>query len=195
MNMPVRDLCLWVVYVLVIASCAPAPVVPVVDERPPSYAERIEERAREAVDREIHELRYNPGLCGCPPFEVELQGRWHRVTFDVTDDSHPVLVELREAVERDEASGTLGRYIIQGRLDDRVASCGQGALFLTLDPSAYGAPEPDPPEEEELEEPSSPAEGESSSSRFESGGSSDCLAALSSSWETTRSGAMRPSSR
>ena len=107
---------------------------------------------QESAELELHELRYNPGLCGCPPFELQLQGRWHRVTFDVVDDSHPVLVELREAVERDESSGDLGRYLIQGRLEDRVATCGQGALFLTLDPTAFGPPEPEEPEEESEDE-------------------------------------------
>jgi hypothetical protein len=127
---------------LAVSACAKRPVTPAAAPSPPTYAEQIQERVQEASERELHELRYNPGLCGCPPFELELQGRWHRVTFDVVDDSHPVLVELRMAVERDESGGELGRYLIQGKLEDRVATCGQGAIFLTLDPSAYGAPEP-----------------------------------------------------
>ena len=86
------------------------------------------------------------------------------MTFDVADDSHPVLVELRTAVERDESGGELGRYLIQGKLEDRVGTCGQGALFLTLDPSAYGAPEPPEtldPEEAESTSGDTPSESDS----------------------------------
>lgn len=125
-----------------VSACAKGSTTPPAAPSPPTYAERVQERVQGASERNLHELRFNPGLCGCPPFELELQGRWHRVTFDVADDSHPVLVELRAAVERHEAAGEVKRYLIQGRLDDRVATCGQGALFLTLDPSAFGAPEP-----------------------------------------------------
>ncbi len=141
---------------LSMSACATRSIAPPSAPEPPTYAERIQERIQEAAERELHELRYNPGLCGCPPFELELQGRWHRVTFDVADDSHPVLVELRADVERDESQGELGRYLIQGRLEDGVATCGQGSLFLTLDPTAYGEPEPpevpEPPEEAEGDE-------------------------------------------
>ena len=150
---------LGTVFALLVGACASTPEPPPVDAKPPTYAEQIEERIAGASDREVHELRYNPGLCGCPPFELELEGRWHRVTFDVADDSHPVLVALREAVDQDEAAGNLGRYVIQGRLEERVGTCGQGALFLTLDPKAYGAPEPEPSEEES---PDAPPEPESS---------------------------------
>jgi len=154
MKRSTRDRILAMVLALMAGACASTPEGPPVDAKPPTYAERVEKRIVGAAEREVHELRYNPGLCGCPPFELELEGRWHRVTFDVADDSHPVLVELREAVERDEASGDLGRYVIQGRLEDRVGTCGQGALFLTLDPTAYGAPESEPSEGESSEEPS-----------------------------------------
>ena len=147
-----------------LGGCATEPVTRPVEPPAPTYVERIQERVQGASERELHELRYNPGLCGCPPFELELHGRWHRVTFDVADDSHPVLVELREAVERDESTGALGRYLIQGRLEDRVETCGQGALFLTLDPTAYGAPEPEELEAEEPEEEPAPAAEEPSGS-------------------------------
>lgn len=155
----------WAV-LLGLGGCATKRVKRPVEPAPPTYAERVQERVQEASERELHELRYNPGLCGCPPFELELQGRWHRVTFDVDDDSHPVLVELRAAVELDDSNGTLGRYLIQGRLEDRVDTCGQGAIFLTLDPAAYGPPEPEEPEgeSEEPEEESIPGVPESTES-------------------------------
>ena len=93
---------LGTVFALLVGACASTPEPPPVDAKPPTYAEQIEERIAGASDREVHELRYNPGLCGCPPFELELEGRWNRVTFDVADDSHPVLVALREAAARGE---------------------------------------------------------------------------------------------
>ena len=143
---------------LSLGACGAQPATVPSTPAPPTYVERVQERLQEVAERDLHELRYNPGLCGCPPFELKLQERWHRLTFDVADDSHPVLVELRAAVERDEAGGELGRYVIQGRLDDRVATCGQGALFLTLDPIAYGLPEPEPEDvdAEETDEDSTP---------------------------------------
>ena len=129
---------------LLTAACAsPRPRGDAPKLAPPTYAERILARIAAASDREVHDLRYNPGLCGCPPFEILLDGRWTRTTFDVEDDGPPVLVALRAAVEVDEAAGRLGSYVLQGKLIDRVTSCGRGALFVTLDPSAYGAPEPE----------------------------------------------------
>lgn len=150
-----NQLALGCALLLGLGACATKAVTPPSPPSTPTYIERIQERVQTASERDLHELRYNPGLCGCPPFELELEGRWHRVTFDVVDDSHPVLVELRASVERDELGGELGRHLIQGRLEDRIATCGQGALFLTLDPKAYGAPEPpedlEPPEPSETE--------------------------------------------
>jgi hypothetical protein len=146
------------VLAMVLAACAPkqAPK-PEPTPPPPTYAERVLERVKTASDLEVHAIRFNPNLCGCPPFELRLEGRWLPLTFDVADDSHPVLVSLREAVETDEQAGKLGTYTVQGRVLDRVTTCGQGALFVTLDPVAFGPPvveeEEEVPEEGEPEEP------------------------------------------
>jgi hypothetical protein len=143
---------LALVSVLALVACAPKKgLSPEPPPPPPTYAKRVLERVKTASDREVHALRFNPNICGCPPFEIRLDGRWQRLTFDVADDGHPVLVALREAVEADEQAGQLGTYTIQGRLLDRVTTCGQGALFVTLDPSAFG-----PPEVEEDSEPEQP---------------------------------------
>jgi hypothetical protein len=117
------------------------------------------ERVEAAAGREVHQLRYNPGLCGCPPFELELEGRWTRTTFDVSDDGHPVLVSLREAVKADDDADRLGTYTVQGKLLERITTCGQGALFVTLDPLAYGPldTEVEPEVETEVETELSPA--------------------------------------
>ena len=185
-------------WVVGLCACAAQPVSPSVDPSPPSFIERVEARVQAASEREVHELRYNPGLCGCPPFELELEGLWHRVTFDVVDDSNPVLQELRAAVERDEGAGSLGRYLIQGRLDERLATCGQGAVFLTLDPTAYGAPEIEEespaPESDESDESEDEGEAPESASFNGEACSAVRVASISSS-ETSRSGAIRPSSR
>ena len=142
-----------------LSACAAKPAKKTPPPAAPTYAERVLERVKSASEREVHDLRYNPTVCGCPPFEVQLDGRWLRSTFDVADDSHPVLMALREAVEADEAAGRLGTYVVQGRLLDRVTTCGQGAIFVTLDPSAYGAPPP-PPEDGEEEPEDEDEDGE-----------------------------------
>ena len=83
---------------LSLGACGAQPATVPSTPAPPTYVERVQERLQEVAERDLHELRYNPGLCGCPPFELKLQERWHRLTFDVADDSHPVLVELRADV-------------------------------------------------------------------------------------------------
>ena len=148
---------LVMVLAMALAACAPKKAPrPEPTPPPPTYAERVLERVKTASDLEVHAIRFNPNLCGCPPFELRLEGRWLPLTFDVADDSHPILVSLREAVESDEQAGKLGTYTVQGRVLDRVTTCGQGALFLTLDPTAFGPPAV----EEEAEEGEEGEEGE-----------------------------------
>lgn len=134
--------------VLVLAGCTFARRAPDTPVPPPTYADVVRQRLDDAGDVRIHTIRHNPTLCGCPLFEVRLGETWQRVTFGVSDDEHPVLVTLREAVDADVQAGSASTHVIQGKLDSSLATCARGAIYVVLEPSAYG-----PPEAEEDEEP------------------------------------------
>ncbi|MCB9727323.1 MAG: hypothetical protein H6744_00755 [Deltaproteobacteria bacterium] len=124
------------------AGCATARPAPSLSDPAPDYAALVRERIVAANEDRVHTLRFNPAACGCPPFEVLLGEVWQRVTFDVSDDQDPVLVELRAATAaspRREAGRT---WQVQGRLDTSLITCGRGALVVTLRPTALGPEEP-----------------------------------------------------
>lgn len=117
---------------------APAPA--------PDYGETVRARLVAASDLRAFTVRFNPAACGCPPFEVRLSEVWQRVSFDVSSEEDPVLVGLRAATA-DSARREPGQtWIVQGRMDSSLITCGRGALVVTLRPTALGPPDtPDSP--------------------------------------------------
>ncbi|MEZ4267416.1 MAG: hypothetical protein R3F39_13635 [Myxococcota bacterium] len=113
----------------------------------PDYAETVRQRLLEANDTRVFTLRFNPAACGCPPFEVHLGEVWQRVAFDVSNEEDPVLVALREATAKQPRRGAGHTWIVQGRMDSSLITCGRGALVVTMRPIAFGPP-PRPDDED-----------------------------------------------
>lgn len=131
---------------LALGACAS--VSPPEPEPAPSYPERVLERVQAAAEAPAYEVRHNPVICGCPPFEIALDGRWHRLAFvDVAPDD-PTLAELTAAAARARDEGSLETWQVQGGLDDTLTTCARGALVVGITPRALGPPPPeDPPDD------------------------------------------------
>ena len=96
-------------------------------------------------------LRHNPaGECGCPPFEVKLGDRWQRVEIGGEEDD-PAIVALRQVAEAapgNDGAATHDRRLfeVEARLDEGVALCGRGGLYVSLVPTALVGVVGTPPE-------------------------------------------------
>ncbi len=101
---------------------------------PPDYADRVRARIEVAQQLEVQRLRFNPTPCSCPPFEIALDGRWHRVAFDAPEDS-PMMIALRQAVEAPTA--TSRGFELRGRLRENLATCARGAILVTFNPTEW----------------------------------------------------------
>lgn len=115
----------------------------------PDYRARVAERIAAAADAPVFTLRHNPATCSCPPYEVLLGHVWHRVAFDAADEDDPVVLQLTREVEQAQRERRTRSFLVQGSLDDTLATCGRGAIYVTLKPTAYGPPPPDPSPEDD----------------------------------------------
>jgi len=90
--------------------------------------DRIETVARIHASNDQFTLRLNPAACDCPPFEVLLDGTWHRTFLEPNDSDGPVA-----ALSADLASAT-GTAVIRGRLAKgaRLAPTHAPCLVLRL---------------------------------------------------------------
>ncbi len=95
------------------------------------YYTSFAERLSAAGDEQPHVLRLNPVACGCPAFEVQLEGTWYRAAVEIEADSAEVAT-LRAALGDVGAPGALRTWRVVGTLDAAPASCAQGALYATL---------------------------------------------------------------
>jgi hypothetical protein len=129
-----------------LVACAGGPerVDPSAD---PAHAWAVAVRARVAAarDQPSFTLRYNPAACDCPPFEVRLDGIWHRVLFAGAGPEDAAMQALDAAVRDARARRVNATWQIQGSLDDSLTTCARGTLVVALSPSAFGAPPPPGP--------------------------------------------------
>ena len=82
----------------------------------------------------MQRLRFNPTPCNCPPFEIALDGHWHRVAFEAPEDS-PLMQALQQATKQDDARRRT--FALRGSLDDDLEVCAKGAIFLKFEPTAW----------------------------------------------------------
>lgn len=86
-------------------------------------------------------LRLNPSTCGCPKYEVRLDGVWHRAVFAVTDPDDEVMAAIAAA----ETADPLQVWPLQTGIDSALSTCARGALVVSLSPTAFGDEVPEPP--------------------------------------------------
>lgn len=96
--------------------------------------DRLEAVARTHAPNDQFTLRHNPAACDCPPFEVLLDGTWHRTFLEPNDPDGPVAAlsaDLASAAARGDASATA---VIRGRLAKgaRLAPTRAPCLVLRL---------------------------------------------------------------
>ncbi len=74
-----------------------------------SLAQQVERQAT----RSTHLVRWNPGVCDCPPYELRLSDRWTRV----------ILVQPGEQLPP-EPTSTIEAYSVQGECSSLLFPCG-----------------------------------------------------------------------
>jgi|GEM_PF-4480604 len=122
-------------------------------KRAETYVDRVQARVQAALEEVHFLLRHNPtGECGCPPFEVKLGDRWQRVEIGGEGDD-PALAALRQVADSAYGKSREARdrrvFEVEAHLEEGVALCGRGGLYVSLVPTAFvgvvGAePEPVP---------------------------------------------------
>ena len=103
-----------------------------------NYVDRTLVRVQAALEEKHFLLRHNPAAeCGCPPFEVKLDARWQRVEIGGDEDDEAI-VALVQAAEGAPAEGRDRRvFEVEARLEESVALCGRGGLYVSLVPTAF----------------------------------------------------------
>ena len=99
-----------------------------------SLAQQVERQAT----RSNHMVRWNPGVCDCPPYELRLSDRWTRVILQQSGEQLPP-----EPTSKTEA------YSVQGDCSPLLYPCGDTQICprIVVEPSALT---------EEEEQPSTP---------------------------------------
>lgn len=115
-------------------ACASAP--PPAPDPALHWADLVGARVVAAQVRDSHPVRYNPAACDCPPYELQLDGSWHRVAFAGVGPDDPAVIALDEA--RRDAPGAV--WQVQGALQTALATCARGAIVVTMALSAFGPP-------------------------------------------------------
>ena len=105
----------------------------------PSYHDVLLARLNEASSTTRHALRYNPSPCACPAFEVFLGEHWTRVDL-IGDDTDDPVVERLTAAARGRDDQTLQTFVVEGSLEETLATCATGKLYVTLDVTAFEPP-------------------------------------------------------
>lgn len=118
---------------LALGACASSPPQ---KPRTAAYLRIVEQRVEVAREQPSFVLRHNPTACDCPPFEVLLGETWQRVELVGVDEEDATILAIDAAIDtRPEAEVT-----IEGRLDGDLQTCGRGALYVSLVPTALVDP-------------------------------------------------------
>ena len=105
-----------------------------------TYVGKVEARVKAAQEEARFVLRHNPAAaCGCPPFELKLGTQWQRVEIIGGEADDPTVLALAEISEQPPAVGQRDRRVfgVEGQLEERVALCGRGGLYVSLVPTAF----------------------------------------------------------
>lgn len=101
--------------------------------------------------RTAFRARYNPPVCPCPAFEIEVGGRWIRVRMIDIDPDVPLAARLARAVDEG-ASAAIGDqsfiYVIGDPDPDDITACATGfpVMGFELEGFSWSPPEePSPP--------------------------------------------------
>ncbi|MFO0750174.1 MAG: hypothetical protein U1F43_31575 [Myxococcota bacterium] len=108
--------------------------------RSAAYLAAVRERVATHADETRFVLRHNPSSCDCPPFEVKLGEVWQRTELVGVDDDDATVLALEAAIE----TGPDAELAIEGHIEGEPATCGRGALYVSLVPTAFIGPPAQP---------------------------------------------------
>jgi len=104
----------------------------VVSETLPTVFEELEEAASTLSEAGTLVLRYNPCICGCPPFELKIGPRWVRAGLDSVDDPDTPAAKLAVQARTDHQNGNLAHYRVQGEVNSKPQPCDKGAVYMLV---------------------------------------------------------------
>ena len=90
-------------------------------ERAPIREEIIVEAIENSGGKHLYPVRYNPPLCPCPEFEVQVDRLWVRILLVDYDEDQPVSRQLRRFVQENPSGDEAKPLFLIGSLDpDRI---------------------------------------------------------------------------
>lgn len=125
-------------------SCVRPAQVPV---EPPTREEVLLRAVDEEEAKHIYKARYNPPLCPCPAFEVDVGGNWMRVALVAQDEDLPILQDLSRFVEDRADTGEETLYLIGALESDRVQYSATGFPVMEFVLEGFTDKFPEPPME------------------------------------------------
>ncbi|MCA9515604.1 MAG: hypothetical protein KC635_11730 [Myxococcales bacterium] len=138
---------------LLMTGCASTPAAEEASGPPVmGYLERVKARVAAAQASPTHRIRFNPVVCDCPPYEVELEGVWQRVAFTNGDPQDPAVLLLEAAAQESQRRGTHAVWTVAGSLEDATMTCARGAIVVGFTIDVF-EPEPETPPPAEPDEP------------------------------------------
>ena len=122
---------MWTALCLATLACATTKPQQVV-EQSPGVLEVLKDQASLASDNVQLILRYNPCQCACPPFEVQLGGRWVRAELEDLDDPQSAAVRLIGRARTDHNSGLFSEYSTPGSVKIANRRCDVGVVYAVV---------------------------------------------------------------
>ena len=112
-------------------SCAPYKVV-VKPQVGPSVLEELAVAASALSEMRTLVLRYNPCICACPAFELQIDQRWVRAGLEGEEDPDSAAAKLAVRARTDHQNGNLAHYRVSGEVNSKPQPCDKGAIYMLV---------------------------------------------------------------
>lgn|GEM_PF-3173812 len=77
-------------------------------------------------------LRYNPCICACPAFELQIGQRWVRAGLEGEDEPDSPAAKLAIQARTDHLNGNLEHYRVRGDVNSKLQPCDKGAIYMLV---------------------------------------------------------------
>jgi hypothetical protein len=101
-------------------------------QTPLSIQEELETAAAVLSEEGTLVLRYNPCICACPAFELQIDQRWVRAGLEGEDEPDSPAAKLVIQARTDHLNGDLAHYQVRGDVKSKLQPCDKGAIYLLV---------------------------------------------------------------
>ena len=99
---------------------------------PPNIFEELDQAATAQSETGQVVLRYNPCICGCPAFELQIGKRWVRAGLEGEDDPESPAAKFAVQARTDHQNGVLSHYRVRGEVNPTPQPCDKGAIYMLV---------------------------------------------------------------